>query len=101
MARDIEAHHAAADRGPERNVDLIFEIGAGFGAFLRRSPGALPSAENRAEDIAEAATPTAFTPPLRAIDEIGKIEPAKIEGNTLAPVLPPAGEAARESAAPG
>jgi len=29
---------------------------------------------------------------LGAVDEIGKIEPAKIEGNALAAVLPPPGK---------
>ena len=38
LARDVQAHHAAADRRPERNVDLIFEIGAGLRAFLRGAP---------------------------------------------------------------
>ena len=54
LPRDIEAHHAAADRCPERNVDLIFEIGAWLGPFLGLRAAA--SAENRSEDVAEAAS---------------------------------------------
>ncbi len=53
LARDVETHDAAADRRPERDVDLIFEIGAGLGTFFgRRAPA---SAEDGAEDVAEAA----------------------------------------------
>src|ERR1035438_2972842 len=61
VARDIQAHHPAADRGPERHVDLVFQIGPGFGTFLRRRCSA-PSAEDSSEDVAEA-TATAAAPP--------------------------------------
>src|ERR1035441_4074141 len=62
VARDIQAHHPAADRGPERHVDLVFQIGPGFGTFLRRRCSA-PSAEDSSEDVAEAtATAAAPTP---------------------------------------
>src|SRR2546428_4311859 len=39
---DVQAHDAAADRCPERHVDLVFEIGPRFGAFLRRRTTAPP-----------------------------------------------------------
>src|ERR1035441_7038332 len=58
VARDIQAHHPAADRGPERHVDLVFQIGPGFGTFLRRRCSA-PSAEDSSEDVAEATLPGA------------------------------------------
>ena len=73
LAGNIQPHHAAADRGPEGNVDLIFEIAAGLGTFLGGSASALSSAEDRTEDVAEAttaATTAAFASALRVIDQV-------------------------------
>src|SRR5882724_5842011 len=52
--RDIQSHDAAANRRPERNVDLIFEIGAGLGTFFGHSCPAA-SAEDAGENVTEAA----------------------------------------------
>jgi len=38
LARNIEPHHAAANRRPERNVYLVFQVGACFGAGLGAAP---------------------------------------------------------------
>ena len=89
VPRDIQAHHAAADRRPEGNVDLIFEVGAGLGAFFGLGC-TVAAAEDRSEDVAEtaAAAPAAGSAaPGCAVHQIGKIEAAKIERNTLAAIL--------------
>src|SRR5579862_3548915 len=95
VARDVEAHDAATNGGPERDVDLIFEVGAGLGTFLGLS-GTAAAAEDSGKDVAEAAAPAAgrrgglATP--GAVDEVGKIESSKVEGDTLAAGLLPSGK---------
>src|SRR6202140_5152130 len=81
LTGNIQAHHAAADRRPERDVYLIFQIAPRLGTDLRGSPGALPSAEDRAEDVAEAAPAPAFAATLGAVDQLGEIESAQVERN--------------------
>jgi hypothetical protein len=102
VARDVQAHDSAADRRPEGNVDLIFEIGTRLGAFLGLSR-ALTAAKDRTENVAEAAAsapPAGFAAPVGAIDEVGEIEAAKIEVDAaLAAILRATGEAARKSSA--
>ena len=44
LARDVQAHDAAANRRPEGNVHLVFKIAAGLRAFL--SDAAAPTAKN-------------------------------------------------------
>ena len=74
---NIQAHHAAADRGPEGNVDLIFEIGSGLGTFLC---GPASSAENSGKNIAEAARARgAGLPPPGVFEHVGEVEAAEIE----------------------
>src|ERR1044071_5804352 len=56
LTRDAQAHHAAADRRPERDVDLIFEITARLGTFLcLRKTATTTAAENSREDVAKSA----------------------------------------------
>src|SRR5579862_5744951 len=80
---DIETHHTAADGRPERDVDLVFEIGAGFGSNFFDSGATAATVEHAAEDVAEVrvATGTALTFP--ALEEIGEIEAPKVEVDTL------------------
>src|SRR4051812_4964333 len=52
LARDIQAHDSAANRRPERNIDLIFEIAARLRTFLR-DRAAAPAAEHAGEDVAK------------------------------------------------
>src|SRR5215469_2127029 len=97
LARDVEAHDAAANRRPEWNVYLIFEIGARFGAFLRGRTAAASAKDSR-ENVAEASASSARRGTLAAlgvIDEVGEIEPAEIEVNAA---LPARLRASRESA---
>src|ERR1700679_1802779 len=54
VTRNIQSHHPAADRCPERHVDLIFQISARFRTFLG-SRRAASSTKHTAEDVAEAA----------------------------------------------
>src|SRR3984957_4154825 len=100
LPRDIQAQDTAANRGPERHVDLVFQIASRFGACLRGSPRALAAAEDRSEDVAEASTAAAPAPAVRTVDKVGEIEPAEIEGDPLAAICcSAAGEAAGRSAA--
>ena len=79
--RDIQLHHPAADRRPERHIDLIFQIAARFRPFLRRfaSP---PASENTGKNVFEPAArsarcfPTASASPFK---QIGKIKSAEID----------------------
>ena len=74
---NIQAHHAAADRRPEGNVDLIFEIGSGLGTFLR---GPATAAENSGKNIAEAARARgAGLSPPGVFEHVGEVEAAEIE----------------------
>src|ERR1700739_1642725 len=52
LAGDVEAHDTAADRCPEGNVDLVFEVGAGFWSFLGLRAAA---AEDRDQDVTRGA----------------------------------------------
>src|SRR5579863_7120133 len=85
MPRNIQPHHPAADRRPERNVDLILEVGPRLRPFLSRR--AATSAENPGKDVAETspATPcaTSSPSPAGAVDQIRKIESAEVERNPL------------------
>src|SRR6185369_3387707 len=74
-ARDVQAHHRAADRFPETDIDLVFQIGAAlrFGFY---GCAAAPAAKDAGENIAEAAT-TARTATSAA--EIGKVKAAEVE----------------------
>src|SRR4051812_43816758 len=104
LARDVEAHDAAADRRPEGDVHLIFKVGAGLGAFVCRGSAAT-SAEHGAEDIAEAAASGAAAGTALAtcgvVHEIREVESAEIELNaaTVSGLWSAALKAARESAA--
>src|SRR5260370_39756365 len=53
---DIQLHHSAPDRRPERHVDLVLKIAAGFRSLVDRLTAAA-TGENAGEDIAEPATP--------------------------------------------
>ena len=94
VARNVEAHHAAADRRPERNVDLILQVCSGFGAFFG-GRGAMAATEDGTEDVAEAAPAcpaAAFAAASGVVDEVRKIEAAEIEVNALAAIWLAAGE---------
>src|SRR5581483_8625158 len=85
LARDVEAHDAAANGGPERDIDLVLEVRAGFRSLLGGSRAAAVPAKHAAENIAEAATTATGLPAaLRAFEEIREIEAAEIEGDALA-----------------
>jgi hypothetical protein len=78
---NIQLHHAAADRRPERHIDLILKIAARLRTFAGRLTAPATS-ENVGKDIAEPAPGAAgaLPPPRpRAIKQIGKIEAAKID----------------------
>src|SRR6266852_2268010 len=95
--RDIQLHHPATDRRPERHVDLVLKIAARLRPFVDGL--AAPAAtENAGEDIAEPAAPAArsLTPAsARAFKQSGKIKAAEI--NVAWPTRPAA--SSRESAA--
>ncbi len=76
---DGQAHHPAANGGPEGNIDLIFEVGAGLGS-LRCRP-ATP-AKDAGEDVAEAAR-TACLPASASLEEIGEVEPVEVKVRAL------------------
>src|SRR5258706_3825550 len=57
LPRNVQPHHAASDRRPERHVYLIFKIGARFGfSLICYSPS---SATNSREDVAAPTAPAA------------------------------------------
>src|SRR6185437_5913097 len=58
LARDVQPHHSAADRRPERHVHLVFEIAARLRPLLRRS-SASTAAKHAGEDVAETSTSSA------------------------------------------
>src|SRR6185503_14637546 len=84
LPRDVQAHHASANRRPERHVHLIFEIAPRFRALLHRRPSAA-STENAAEDIAEPAPTGARAPPTRAFEHVSEIEAAEVEASRPCP----------------
>src|SRR6202035_1379030 len=77
LPRDIQAQDTAANGGPERNVDLVFQVASGLGAYLRGSPRALAATEDRSEDVAEASTTAAPAPAVRTVDQVREIAPAE------------------------
>jgi len=79
---NVEPHDSATDRRPERNVDLIFEIGTRLRTFL--SSRSAPSAENSGEDVAEASSSAGLSATASTFKQIGKIESAEIEVHALA-----------------
>ena len=97
-ARDVQPHDAAADRRPERNVDLIFEVGSLAPGLLRIRPRH-PSAENAGENVAEAAA-TASRSSLtsaRTLKQSEKSNPPKSKGTPCPP--PPPENRRRETSA--
>jgi len=84
LARDVQAHHTAADRRPEWNVDLIFEIRPGFGPLIGMGRCAAASTEDSRKDVAKATAPTgcALTATC-VVDQVREIESAKIEMDAL------------------
>src|SRR4029077_12916408 len=83
-AGNVQSHHAAPDRGPERDVNLVFQVRARFRAFSSgRSP---TSAKNSGENVAEAAASRAAGSPARtpAFEHVRKVEAAEIKVGTLA-----------------
>ena len=54
LPRDVQTHDAAANRRPEGNIDLVFEVAPGFRAFLRYSAAA-STTEHTGEDVAKSA----------------------------------------------
>src|SRR5437870_11437753 len=81
-AGKVQPHDASADRGPERDVHLVFEICARLGAFLRG--GAAASAENSGEDIAETSGASTSSPAApSSFEQIGEIEPSEVEVRAL------------------
>jgi hypothetical protein len=79
--RDIELHHAAANRRPERHIDLVLKIAARCRALLGRLTAPAAS-ENVGEDIAESAAPAArrLAPAsARPLEQVRKIKAAEID----------------------
>src|SRR5712691_6019063 len=89
-ASDIQPHDTAADGGPEGNIDLVLEIISELGTFFGCGTTA---AEHARKDVAEAAR--SLLPPA-TFEQIGEIEAAEIEVDTLASGTP-AGLSARET----
>src|SRR5581483_178671 len=82
LAGDVQANHAPANRCPERNSDLVFEIGSGLRA-LRTSRG-LTATEHTREDVPESARTTAAGTPTAApcsasLEQVGEVEAVEIE----------------------
>ena len=103
-ARNIQPHHAAADRRPERNIDLIFEIGAGLRAFFGCS-GTAASAEDvrkRCRGSRRRRSGRSLSSPA-AFEQIGEIEAAEVEWTRPVRRLPPepSGGNRRQSPPPG
>src|SRR5882724_11098476 len=76
---DVEFHHSAANRCPERDVDLIFKIAARLWAFVDRLATAA-ARKNARENIAKPAAGVArrLSPAgARAFEKIRKIKAAK------------------------
>src|SRR5215472_5587281 len=99
LSGDIEAHDAAADRRPEGNVHLVFEVGAGLRALGLRSSATAP-AEHRTEDVAEASTSArAFLTADGVVHQVGEVESTEIEVDSALPArLSSAGISTRKSA---
>src|SRR4029077_13724655 len=82
---DVQSHNPTADRGPERNIDLIFEVRSGFRLFVHRTSSGTTASKHSGENIAEASSSAgAGSSPPAAFKQIGKIETAKIELCALA-----------------
>src|SRR5579864_1615002 len=79
---DVEPHNAAADRRPEGNVDLIFELGSGLGTLIYGGACAAPTTEDSREDVAEAAA-SASGAATGIVHHVGEIEAAEVEVNAL------------------
>src|SRR5262249_6290520 len=79
LASDIQPQYSAADRLPERNRYLVFEIAAWNRSFLALASA---SPKHGREDVPEA---SGSTPTLagRSTGEIGKVEASKTEGAPL------------------
>src|SRR5580704_939083 len=79
--RNIQLHHAAADRRPERHVDLVFQVAARLRTLVGRFT-APAAGENVGENILEPATAAAgcfpSTAAARALEQIGKIKAPEI-----------------------
>ena len=52
QARDVQAHHRAADRVPEADIDLVFQIRAAFWSGFRGSAAAPSAAKDAGKNIA-------------------------------------------------
>src|SRR5205085_11745667 len=74
---DVQAHHCAANRVPETDVDLVLKIAAGFRLVVSCSSRASPR-EHVGKDVAEAAGAS-----LASTCKVRKIKPAEVKGNTL------------------
>src|SRR6266700_401742 len=70
LACDVQAHDTATDRCPERHVDLVFEIGPRFGAFLRRRTTAPATTKDAREDIAKSSATARASLAARAFEHI-------------------------------
>ena len=96
--RDVQAQHGAADRLPEADVDLVFQVGARLGLFLDGCATA-PTAEHAGKNVAEpAAAPLLLLLRAAGFEQVGKIEAAEIDRNFLAAAAL-AGESAGKTAA--
>src|SRR5207244_6034568 len=80
-AGEIQPHDASADRRPERHGYLVFEVGSRLSAFLRG--GAVASAENSGEDVAETSRASTSSPAPSSFEQIGEIEPSEVEVRAL------------------
>ena len=100
LARNVKAHHAAANGRPEWHVDLIFQVRARLRVQSQREPHRVRPRKfpRRCRGIRPRRR---FAGLARAVPQIREVEPAEIKGNALATCLPrtAAGESARRSSA--
>src|SRR5205807_6479575 len=61
-ARGVQPHDPAADRRPERHIDLVLEIGTRLGSFLSYAGAAPAASKHTGENIATTAAACFFAP---------------------------------------
>src|SRR5262249_53890722 len=81
LTGDVQAHDAAANRGPKGDIHLIFEVGAGLWSYIRGGSPASP--ENSRENVAKASATGGggLLAAAGVVHEIGEIESPEIEVN--------------------
>jgi hypothetical protein len=80
-SRDVDLHHPAADRGPERNIDLVLKIGPRLRPLVHGLT-ARAARKDVGEDVAKPAARAARTltaSPARALKQIRKIKAPEVD----------------------